>query len=181
VSLELSRGSNVGPTNRSIAEMDGNAQVFHSKHWSFDLSRGSHVGSTKLKTQTCSETQRLCHSSALSSARRRGGRVHCEAAPRRRLPDAAVRVPEHDKVQGGGLGMTARLLSTQKKSTRVNRHFRLLSKSVKVNCFKDCTVFEIIIFTDPEWGGRSPAEALQKRSRSIAEAQQKRGAQRTRS
>ena len=36
-------------------------------------------------------------------------------------------------------------------------HIRLLSKSVKVNYFKDCTVFKVIIFTDLEEARRLQA------------------------
>ena len=38
-------------------------------------------------------------------------------------------------------------------------HIRLHSKSVKVNYFKDCTVFKISIFTDPEEARRLQARA----------------------
>ena len=52
--------------------------------------------------------------------------------------------------------MTARLVHL-KKSARVKMHVRLLPKSVKVNYFKDCTVFKVIIFTDPEEARRLQA------------------------
>jgi hypothetical protein len=49
----------------------------------------------------------------------------------------------------GALGVAARL-APSKKGMRMHMHIRLLSRSVKVNCLKDCTVFKVIIFTDLE-------------------------------
>ena len=58
----------------------------------------------------------------------------------------------------GALGVTARL-APSKKSMRTHMHMRLPSTSVKVNYFKDCTVFKISIFTDPEEARRLQARA----------------------